>query len=46
MELIAEAAPEAMISENIFDCYEEDAPASEAEVKAWAREIGLSRPAA
>lgn len=46
VELIAEAAPEAMISENIFDCYEEDAPASEAEVKAWAREIGLSRPAA
>lgn len=39
VNLIAEAAPEAVISENIFDCYEEDASSSQEEIQAWVREV-------
>ena len=44
VEIITEAAPEANISDNIFDCYEEDAPAAQGDVQAWVAELGLSRP--
>ena len=41
VELITEAAPEANISESIFDCYEEDAAASETDIKTWVSELGF-----
>lgn len=41
VELITEAAPEANISDSIFDCYEEDAASSEADIKAWGHELGF-----
>lgn len=44
VEIITEAAPEANISDNIFDCYEEDAPASQGDIQAWVAELGLSQP--
>lgn len=44
VEIITQAAPEANISDNIFDCYEEDAPASQGDIQAWVAELGLSRP--
>lgn len=44
VEIITEAAPEANISANIFDCYEEDAPASQGDVQAWVAELGFSQP--
>ena len=45
VELIAEAAPDASLSDNIFDCYEEEASSSEEEIRAWVNELGYSRPA-
>ena len=39
MELITEAAPDAVISDNIFDCYEEDASSSQEEICSWAEDI-------
>ena len=44
VEIITEAAPEANISDNIFDCYEEDAPASQVDIQAWVGELGFSQP--
>ena len=44
VEIITEAAPEANISDNIFDCYEEDAPASQGDIQAWVAELGLPQP--
>ena len=44
VEIITEAAPEANISDNIFDCYEEDAPVSQEDIQAWEAELGLSQP--
>ncbi len=41
VEIITEAAPEANISESIFDCYEEEAASSEADVKAWVNALGF-----
>lgn len=38
VEQITEAAPDAIISDNIFDCYEEEAASSEEEIKAWTAE--------
>ena len=45
VELITEAAPEAVISDNIFDCYEEDAASSEDPIRSWVNSLGFSRPA-
>ena len=42
VELIKEAAPETVISDNIFDCYEEEAASSEDTIKAWAGELGFA----
>ena len=39
VELITEAAPNAVISDNIFDCYEEDASSSQEEIRSWAEDI-------
>lgn len=39
VELITEAAPDAVISDNIFDCYEEDAPSSQEEIRSWVEDI-------
>lgn len=44
VEIITEVAPEANISDNIFDCYEEDAPASQGDIQAWVGELGFSQP--
>ena len=44
VEIITEAVPEANISDNIFDCYEEDVPASQGDIQAWVAELGLSQP--
>lgn len=40
VEIITEAAPNAEISDNIFDCYEEDAHSSQGEVQNWVSELG------
>lgn len=45
VELISEAIPTAQISDNIFDCYEEEAAMSESEIKAWIEELGYINPA-
>lgn len=44
VEIITEAVPEANISDNIFDCYEEDAPVSQENIQAWVAELDLSQP--
>ena len=41
VEIIAEAAPGAILSDNIFDCYEEEAPSSQEAIQAWVRELGF-----
>ena len=43
VEQIAEASPETVISDNIFDCYEEDASSSEDAIRSWASDLGYSR---
>lgn len=35
VELITEATPNAVISDNIFDCYEEDASSSQEDIQSW-----------
>ena len=35
VDIITEAVPDAVISDNIFDCYEEDASSSEAGIRQW-----------
>ena len=39
VELITDAAPDAVISDNIFDCYEEEASSSQEEIRSWAEDI-------
>ena len=43
VELITEAAPEAVFSDSVFDCYEEDAASSEEDIRAWVDSLGYSR---
>ena len=40
VELITEAAPDAVISDNIFDCYEEDASSSQGDIQNWIAQLG------
>jgi len=40
VEIITEALPGGQISDNIFDCYEEEAADSEEEICAWLNELG------
>lgn len=39
VELITEAIPNAEISDNIFDCYEEDASSSQEDIQNWVAEL-------
>ena len=39
VEINTEAAPDAEISDNIFDCYEEDASSSREEIQSWVSEV-------
>lgn len=41
VELITEAAPDAIISEDIFDCYEEEASSSQEEIQSWVAGLGF-----
>lgn len=41
VRIITDAAPEAIISDDIFDCYEEDAPESRDAVTSWVQGLGL-----
>ena len=41
VEIITGAAPDASISDRVFDCYEEEAASSEAAIKAWVDELGF-----
>ena len=45
VELITEAASGAEISDNIFDCYEEDASSSREAIQSWVQELGYSAAA-
>ena len=40
VEIITESAPGADISDQIFDCYEEDAPSSQGAIQNWVAELG------
>lgn len=39
VQQIAEAAPDAVISDNIFDCYEEEAASSHEGIRQWIAEL-------
>lgn len=39
VELITNAAPDAVISDNIFDCYEEEAASSQGDIQSWVSEL-------
>jgi len=41
VEIITEAIPDATISDNIFDCYEEDTSSSQNDIQAWLSELGF-----
>ena len=43
VDIITEAAAGADISDNIFDCYEEEASSSQADIQAWVEELGADR---
>lgn len=40
VDIITEALPDGEISDNIFDCFEEEAPSSRAEIESWLTELG------
>ena len=40
VDIITEALPDGEISDNIFDCYEEEAPSSQEEIESWLTELG------
>lgn len=42
VEIISEAIPDAEISDNIFDGYEEEASSSEESIRQWVQELGYS----
>lgn len=45
VNIISEAIPDAAISENIFDCYEEEAASSQDEIQSWVADLGYTRSA-
>ena len=45
VDIISEAIPNAAISDNIFDCYEEEASSSQSNIQNWVAELGYTRPA-
>lgn len=42
VEILTAAAPAAQFSDNVFDCYEEDAASSQEEIQSWVAELGLT----
>lgn len=40
VDIITEALPDAQISDNIFDCYEQDASSSQADIQDWLAGLG------
>ena len=46
VDIISEAIHNATISDNIFDCYEEEASSSQAGIQSWVAELGYARTAA
>lgn len=44
VDIISEAIPNAVISDNIFDCYEEEASSSQEDIQSWVAELGYSAP--
>ena len=46
VDIISEAIPNAVISDNIFDCYEEEASSSQADIQSWVAELGYARASA
>ncbi len=42
VDIISEAIPDAEISDNIFDCYEEDASSSQGDIQEWVTECQAS----
>ncbi len=40
VDIITEALPDAQISDNIFDCYEQDASSSQADIQNWLAGLG------
>lgn len=40
VDIITEALPGGEISDNIFDCYEEEAPSSQTEIENWLTDLG------
>ena len=40
VQIIEEAAPDAIISDDVFDCYEEDAPSAQNDIQNWVSELG------
>lgn len=40
VDIITEALPDGEISDNIFDCYEEEAPSSQEEIESWLTGLG------
>lgn len=40
MDIITEALPDSTISENVFDCYEQDA-SSQHDIESWLSELGI-----
>lgn len=43
VQYITEAAPNAMISDQIFDCFEEEAPTAQAEIQRWVSSLGYTQ---
>ena len=41
VEIITEAIPDAVISDDIFDCYEEDTPSSQEGIQSWVEGLGF-----
>ena len=42
VDILTEALPDTVISDNIFDCYEEDASSSEDDIREWVNGLGYS----
>ena len=40
VDIITEALPDGEISDNIFDCFEEEASSSQEKIKSWLTELG------
>ena len=40
VDIITEALPDSTISENVFDCYEQDASSSQQDIESWLSELG------